>query len=83
MGLLGCTVGIMSKHSAVILHLSSEFTQISASLTYLLSRVVVCICSREENLVAISRSCQKDQFVGSSIDLLGCVASELLLKHSW
>lgn len=85
MGLLGCTVGLMSKHNAVILHLSSEFTQVSASLTCLLSRVVLCICNREgrRNSVAISRSCQNDQFVGSSIDLLGSVASELLLKHSW
>lgn len=84
MGLLGCTVGLMSKHNAVILHLSSEFSQVSTSFTCLLSRVLLCICSRggRRNSVPMSRSCQKDQFVGSSIDLLGSVASELLLKHS-
>lgn len=81
----GCMVGLMSRHNAVILHLSSEFPQISASLTCLLGRVLLCICSREArgNSVAMSTSCQADQFVDSSIDLLGSVASELLLKHSW
>lgn len=74
----GCTVGLMSRHNAVILHLSSEFPQISASLACLLGRVVLCICSREasENPVAMSTSCQADQFVDSSIDLLGSVTSE-------
>lgn len=37
-------MSLMSKCNAVILHLSFEFTQISASLTWFLSRVILCIC---------------------------------------